>query len=398
MGDASLRVFVSQLPYTTTDEELRAHMVQAGRVTHIQLMKNRIGRPSGAGIVTFSSAAEAQGAKTKLNDTDLGGRKIVVRDDRDALLLSQGTRSVFVRNLPWSVTNDRLAEFFQAVGPVESAEVYTLGKRSAGMGIVMFKNPADAQRAIDSHNNADFDGRPISVRVDRGPREPGAPRPTRPMGGRGMGGGRGVGGGRGGGRGAAAAAAPSPPPKRRGGARRVVVSGFAAATTPAELRKAADAGGEVADVKMVKDQYVIDYTTAAHAAEALRKLNGMVVGGRTLRAVAGSEESAAPAPRAPRVRAAAAEPPVLDSAAVMRVFVTNLPYTTAEPALRAYMASAGKVMGVNLIALRNGRPAGTAVVTFDTAEHAKQAVDTLNDTTFEGRPIGVRADRMPLKA
>jgi len=46
-------------------------------------MEERPGRSKGCGIVEFESPDEAIAAIEQLNDTDLGGRPIQVREDRE---------------------------------------------------------------------------------------------------------------------------------------------------------------------------------------------------------------------------------------------------------------------------------------------------------------------------
>jgi len=74
-------------------------------------------------------------------------------------------KKLFIGNLPYSVTNESLKEFFQAAGNVESARVITDrdSGRSKGFGFVEMSSEAEAQNAIQTLNGKECNGRPISV-------------------------------------------------------------------------------------------------------------------------------------------------------------------------------------------------------------------------------------------
>ena len=74
-------------------------------------------------------------------------------------------KKLFIGNLPYSVTNESLRDFFMAAGNVESARVITDrdSGRSKGFGFVEMASDAEAANAINQMNGKEFDGRPISV-------------------------------------------------------------------------------------------------------------------------------------------------------------------------------------------------------------------------------------------
>ncbi|MBE7182772.1 MAG: hypothetical protein INR71_16460, partial [Terriglobus roseus] len=56
---------------------------------------------------------------------------------------------IYVRNLPWSTSNEDLVELFTTIGKVERAEIqYEPNGRSRGTGVVEFSKPEDADTAI----------------------------------------------------------------------------------------------------------------------------------------------------------------------------------------------------------------------------------------------------------
>jgi cold-inducible RNA-binding protein len=103
-------------------------------------------------------------------------------------------KKLFVGNLPYSTTNEDLAQFFAQYGEVLSAAVIMdrATGRSKGFGFVEMGDDAQAQTAINAMNGQQFDGRALTVNEAK----PMEARPPRSGGGGGYGGG---GGGRSGG-------------------------------------------------------------------------------------------------------------------------------------------------------------------------------------------------------
>ena len=105
--------------------------------------------------------------------------------------------NIFVAGLSYQINDADLKELFDEYGTVSSAKIITDRDtgRSKGFGFVEMDDEAEAQRAIEELNDAEYDGRTLAVSVAR-------PRTERPQGGggggynRGGGGNRGVGGGR----------------------------------------------------------------------------------------------------------------------------------------------------------------------------------------------------------
>ena len=98
---------------------------------------------------------------------------------------------LYVGNLAYSTTEDSLRTRFSEFGSVVGTTVVIdrMSGRSRGFGFVEFSTPEEGQKAIESLNGADLDGRVIVVNAAR-EREPGGG-----GGRRGGGGGRGPGGG-----------------------------------------------------------------------------------------------------------------------------------------------------------------------------------------------------------
>ena len=77
------RLFVAGLPFSTTSDELNSLFAGYGTVVSALVITDReSGRSKGFGFVEMETAEEAQNAITKLNDSEYGGRKLIVSEAR----------------------------------------------------------------------------------------------------------------------------------------------------------------------------------------------------------------------------------------------------------------------------------------------------------------------------
>jgi RNA recognition motif-containing protein len=102
---------------------------------------------------------------------------------------------LYVGGLPYSITEGRLQEIFEAHGTVESARVISdkFTGQSRGFGFVEMSSGGEAQKAIEALNGTQLDGRTLVVNEAK-------PQERREGGGGGDRGGNRGGGGGGGGR------------------------------------------------------------------------------------------------------------------------------------------------------------------------------------------------------
>ncbi|MSU23926.1 MAG: RNA-binding protein [Opitutus sp.] len=77
------KLYVGNLSFKTTEDELRSAFGQFGAVTDVYVAMDKMtGRPRGFAFVTMGTADEAKAASEKLNGTDLGGRQLTVNEAR----------------------------------------------------------------------------------------------------------------------------------------------------------------------------------------------------------------------------------------------------------------------------------------------------------------------------
>lgn len=78
-----MNIYVGNLAYGTTEEDLRAAFSPYGSVTSVRVvMDMETGRSRGFGFVEMSSQSEAIAAIEGLNQTDLQGRQLRINEAR----------------------------------------------------------------------------------------------------------------------------------------------------------------------------------------------------------------------------------------------------------------------------------------------------------------------------
>src|ERR1051326_1707004 len=77
------RLYVGNLSFQTSSEDLRDHFAQIGAVESAQVVEDRMtGRSRGFGFVEMTSPEEAAAAIEQLNGKEFGGRNLTVNEAR----------------------------------------------------------------------------------------------------------------------------------------------------------------------------------------------------------------------------------------------------------------------------------------------------------------------------
>jgi cold-inducible RNA-binding protein len=77
------KLYVGNLPFQTTSDDLRDHFAQAGNVESAQVVEDRMtGRSRGFGFVEMTSPEEAAAAIEQFNGKDFNGRNLTVNEAR----------------------------------------------------------------------------------------------------------------------------------------------------------------------------------------------------------------------------------------------------------------------------------------------------------------------------
>jgi nucleolar protein 4 len=178
-------LFVRLLHPDTTTEDLTNHFSQSYPLKHaVAVIDTDTKLCKGFGFVTFADAEDASAALKELNGSELVGKKIKIEhaqarsrgDDAEpgASKVSKPQASeeervlppkIIIRNLPWSVdTKEKLTKMFLPFGKIKEAILpKMIGGQLRGFGIVLLRGRNNAEKAIQSLNGKDLDGRTLAV-------------------------------------------------------------------------------------------------------------------------------------------------------------------------------------------------------------------------------------------
>ena len=79
----SVKLYVGNLPFSMTENDLTDLFAQAGNVARVQMINDRVtGRPRGFGFVEMGTAEEAQAAIAKFHGQEINGRSLTVNEAR----------------------------------------------------------------------------------------------------------------------------------------------------------------------------------------------------------------------------------------------------------------------------------------------------------------------------
>jgi RNA recognition motif-containing protein len=226
----SRRVYVGNLSWDVAWQDLKDHMRQVGDVLFAEVMTEaNTGRSKGCGIVEFHTSEDAQRAIRTLNDTELKGRMIFVREDREGPQQHAShsttnttpltgsstipsstnihhapsaeaavthtlhpirsddspTTSLFISNIPWNTTWYQLKDFISTTTtagavtnststtttnyPVlpEHVQIVSLKGGRTPYAIVRYGTTQDAQYAKEALQGVKFMSKTLEVRFDR---------------------------------------------------------------------------------------------------------------------------------------------------------------------------------------------------------------------------------------
>lgn len=186
-GQAGPEVFVGNLPFSVSWQNLKDLMREAGNVIRADVKTDSWGKSRGFGTVIFSTEEEAAYAIEKFQGYDMGGRRIDLRPGRgenrppaaaeDRRVTGQNTEftrnvtgngersnTIYTTNLPFVTNVDDLYELFETIGKVTRAEIQFDDRgRPSGNAVVQFDLDDLAEQAITNLNNYNYGGRELGI-------------------------------------------------------------------------------------------------------------------------------------------------------------------------------------------------------------------------------------------
>jgi cold-inducible RNA-binding protein len=78
-----MKIYVGNMPYGVTEEDLKQSFSAFGEVTSVTIIKDKMsGQSKGFGFVEMASADQGQAAISGMNEKELKGRKLNVNEAR----------------------------------------------------------------------------------------------------------------------------------------------------------------------------------------------------------------------------------------------------------------------------------------------------------------------------
>lgn len=169
-------VFVGNLTYDCTPEDLKDYFSQVGDVVRADIITSR-GHHRGMGTVEFTNTEDVDEAIRRFDGAYLMDRQIFVRQDnpppensRERPQEKRKDRNgpiyeVFVANLPYSINWQALKDMFKECGNVIRADVEVdRSGYSRGFGTVIFGTLQEMQDAVARFHGYEVGGRQLEVR------------------------------------------------------------------------------------------------------------------------------------------------------------------------------------------------------------------------------------------
>jgi polyadenylate-binding protein len=247
--------------------------------------------------------------------------------------------SLYVGDLASAVTEAKLFEVFNAVGPVASIRICrdAVTRRSRGYGYVNFHNPADAERALDTMNYNSIEGRPCRLMWKQ-----------------------------------------SDPNLRKSGLGNIFVKNLDESIDNKQLYDTFSLFGNILSCKVATDRDsgkskgygFVHYERTESADEATKKVNGMLIAGK-------------------EVVVMKFEPKNQRKTQIQwtNCYVKNIPAEWTEEQVRELFADKGEITSLKVSEKVEGKATIFAFVNLSTHEQAEKAMADLN-----GKKVGTKED------
>ena len=188
--NAHLSVFLSNLSFKVTEDDIRSFFLSCGKITGLSLAKNAAGKSKGFGNVIFqseSSVLEAMNlnremlcgrpvfvsrfkpSKNNSSDKQNDGDMLSTTDSPDSkLVYSTGLEKhkLFISGLSTSTTREKLTEIFSKFGDLKDVRIVTYKNgHSKGLAFVEFKDVECASKALVGLDGSTVDSKEIKIAI-----------------------------------------------------------------------------------------------------------------------------------------------------------------------------------------------------------------------------------------
>lgn len=157
-------IHVEGLPFDWTEDDLRKQFESCGDIEAVRMPTwNDSGRSKGYGFVTFADSTSVEEA-LKLHKTEVDGRWLNVALAAGSSESRKGNnkfqsfssspeedcKTLFVKNLPYDVTEDQIGDTFSSYGKIESVRIATDQGRVKGFCFIEFEDSNSVQKVAEA--------------------------------------------------------------------------------------------------------------------------------------------------------------------------------------------------------------------------------------------------------
>jgi RNA recognition motif-containing protein len=180
-------VYIQGIPFTCTEVEVTSFFKGCGDILNVRLPKwHDSGNLKGYGHIEFKTESSAEKA-LELSGQYLKDRYVMVERPMTPKVMQSkptdapnstaapvirppGCRTIFIKNLPYEVTEAELIEAFRVYGPIASIRLAEWGhtKNLKGFGYVEFKREDSAEIAVKKSGTLLIKERPITCDFETG--------------------------------------------------------------------------------------------------------------------------------------------------------------------------------------------------------------------------------------
>ncbi|KAF9621612.1 hypothetical protein IFM89_024558 [Coptis chinensis] len=155
-------IFIKNLDKAIDNKALHETFSSFGNILSCKIATDPSGQSKGYGFVQYDNEESAQNA-LKLDGMLLNDKAVFVgpflrKQERDNAVNKEVFKSVFVKNLSESTTDEDLMKVFGEYGTIDTATVMrTDDGKSKCFGFVNFENPDNASKAVEALNGKKFE-------------------------------------------------------------------------------------------------------------------------------------------------------------------------------------------------------------------------------------------------
>ena len=180
-------IYIKNIPDKINESEIKDLFKKFGEITWSKVLSDNSGRKFA--IIVFSSTESASKAKEEMNDKKIDNNEIGLyvdllqkKSERKRFLISKigdinnklnqefKNCNLYIKNLPYDLTDEKLKEIFEKYGEVKSVKISKFIlvtkikdelkeiEQSRGFGYVCYTNPESATKAIEDLNEKNLPG------------------------------------------------------------------------------------------------------------------------------------------------------------------------------------------------------------------------------------------------